>query len=64
MVDADDIRSGLMDVAKDVQELADHVSSGECCETDDDLKTNVEEALRSAQAVVAQLKKLSRGVAT
>lgn len=58
----DDVRNDLMDIAQEVEELGGHISSGESCETDQDLLANIEQAKEVAKHVLAQLVNLEKAM--
>lgn len=56
MIDFDDEQAEMPDIAAMVTTLADAVRNAECCETFDDFKANIDEAIANATMALAALK--------
>jgi len=54
----DEVQADVDDVTKAANELVEHLTNAECCETIEDLQVNLENAVRTAGEIQAAAKKL------
>lgn len=62
-IDLMDLQGDAMDIAKEVEGLAEDISSAESCETIDDFRANLENALAAAKSIQTEVQDLLKRLA-
>ena len=55
-------QNDLPDVSTEIATLADMVRNGESCETEEDLRANIDDAIATAKSILANLKAIKKSL--